>query len=175
MTPDTESDHPICRCQNCGRQFPESELKAISDVCQRVEPGERMPPGECPECGALAQYVVGEPSPEPEAAGFDWAIVEIFGHRRHLGRIRVEDRFGAKVLRIDIPSFAARNDKTPAWETRWYAGSAIFSLVLTDEDSVMRIARRFAPPAFVPLPAIFSAPADDEDAPRDDMDMDASE
>ena len=35
--------------------------------------------------------------------GWEWAIVEIFGHRRHAGRTREEERFGAKMLRIDIP------------------------------------------------------------------------
>ncbi|RWH31605.1 MAG: hypothetical protein E5X22_22805 [Mesorhizobium sp.] len=36
--------------------------------------------------------------------GFEWAIVEIFGHRRHAGRAREEERFGAKMLRIDVPT-----------------------------------------------------------------------
>lgn len=39
--------------------------------------------------------------------GWDWAILEIFGHRRHVGRIREEERFGAKmpgsIFRPPIP------------------------------------------------------------------------
>ncbi len=33
---------------------------------------------------------------------FEWAIVEIFGHRRHAGRTIEEERFGAKMLRVDV-------------------------------------------------------------------------
>lgn len=40
-----------------------------------------------------------EPVDEPE----EYAIVEIFGHRRHAGRIQEVDRFGSKMLRIDVP------------------------------------------------------------------------
>ena len=31
------------------------------------------------------------------ADGWEWAVVEIFGHRRHAGRTREEERFGAKM------------------------------------------------------------------------------
>ena len=37
--------------------------------------------------------------PAPEM----WAQVEIFGHRRHYGRISEVERFGAKLLRVDVP------------------------------------------------------------------------
>lgn len=36
--------------------------------------------------------------------GWEWAVVEVFGHRRHAGRTREEERFGAKMLRIDVPN-----------------------------------------------------------------------
>ncbi len=41
-------------CQN--RPFTtrdHDQLAPIRDIYQRVEPGEPMPAGECPECGAL--------------------------------------------------------------------------------------------------------------------------
>lgn len=94
--------------------------------------------------------------PQPQAArpteddGWTWAIVEIFGHRRHAGRMREEERFGAKMLRIDVPT---RGDpEKNGWETHWYGGSAIFSLTLTDEDSVMRANKPYEPPARYRLP-----------------------
>lgn len=41
-------------CQNCGEVWGENELvNPIPDLVERVAPGEPMPAGECPECGAL--------------------------------------------------------------------------------------------------------------------------
>lgn len=89
--------------------------------------------------------------PTPEANGWEWAIVEIFGHRRHAGRAREEERFGSKMLRIDVPIKGA--PAANGWETHWYGGSSIFSYTLTDEDSVMRANRPYEPPAAYRLPA----------------------
>lgn len=52
--------------------------------------------------------------------GWEWAIVEVFGHRRHAGRIREEERFGAKMLRIDVPNKGAPAEH--GWTTHWYGG-----------------------------------------------------
>lgn len=67
--------------------------------------------------------------------GWDWAIVEIFGHRKHAGRIREEERFGTKMLRIDIP--VEGDPAVKGWRSHYYSGGSIFSLSLTDEASVM--------------------------------------
>lgn len=45
---------PLCRCDNCDVQFPESELDPIQDLEQRLEPGGVVPAGQCPRCGALS-------------------------------------------------------------------------------------------------------------------------
>jgi hypothetical protein len=45
------------RCQDCGECFVNDELNEIKDIFQRVAPGEPMPSGECPQCGALCQPV----------------------------------------------------------------------------------------------------------------------
>ena len=47
-------------CQNCGAIVNDEDLKPIKDLMQRVEPGEPMPSGECPECGALCQPILGK-------------------------------------------------------------------------------------------------------------------
>lgn len=87
-----------------------------------------------------------------EADGWEWAVVEIFGHRRHAGRIREEERFGTKMLRIDVPTPAP--DGSATWATHWYGGASVFSLTLADEATVLRLnrpyaaaARYLAPPA----------------------------
>ena len=81
-----------------------------------------------------------------EADGWEWAIVEIFGHRRHVGRAREEERFGAKMLRIDVPKIGpAKEDIT--WPSHFYGGGSIFSYTVTDEKTVMNYAERSYTPA----------------------------
>lgn len=95
------------------------------------------------------------------AEGWEWAIVEIFGHRRHAGRTREEERFGAKMLRVDIP-----NDADPAnkgWTTHFYGGASIFSFSLSDRATVMRLNRPYTAPS-----RLFYARADDDGAESDE-------
>lgn len=47
-------DWPEVECANCDWKGAEEDLNPIKDLGQRVEPGEIMPAGECPECGCLA-------------------------------------------------------------------------------------------------------------------------
>jgi hypothetical protein len=113
-------------------------------------------------------------APQPAAAdapAFEWAIVEIFGHRRHAGRAREEERFGSKMLRVDVPVVVVDPEPSPEglpivrierYETHFYGGSAIFSYTLTDEASVMRANRPYERPAPYRL-----APPDDEPDPVD--------
>lgn len=73
----------------------------------------------------------------PEAAqedGWEWAVVEIVGDRKHAGRIREEERFGAKMLRVDIPK---NGDPAQGWQTAHYGGASIFSFRICDEATVM--------------------------------------
>ncbi len=78
-----------------------------------------------------------------ENDGWEWAIVEIMGHRKHAGRVREEERFGAKMLRIDIPVDGKPDEK--GWTTHYYGGSSIFSFTLTDEASVMKANKPWEP------------------------------
>lgn len=93
-------------------------------------------------------------------------LVEIFGHRSHAGRAREEERFGSKMLRIDVP---IKGDPIAnGWETHWYGGSSIFSYTLTDEDSVMRSNKPYESPSRYRLPA----PVEDLNDPEDDHEPD---
>lgn len=79
----------------------------------------------------------------PDNDGWEWAIVEIFGHRTHAGRTREEERFGTKMLRVDVP---VRGDAAAhGWSTHYYGGAAIFSFTLTDEASVIRANKPYEP------------------------------
>jgi hypothetical protein len=42
-----------CQCPNCDWKGHEEELKEAKDLSRRMEPGDTMPDGECPRCGAL--------------------------------------------------------------------------------------------------------------------------
>ncbi len=103
-----------------------------------------------------------------EQAGWEWAIVEVFGHRRHVGRCREEERFGAKMLRVDIPKKG--DPAANGYETVYYGGSSIFSYALTDEESALRANKPYEPPSRIRLsaPADCDADADDVDAYDDD-------
>lgn len=92
-----------------------------------------------------------------DVAAFDWCIVEIFGHRRHAGRGREEEKFGCKMLRIDVPLVEYVPDQNTAtatidgaikrgstgkivgWKSHFYGGSSIFSFTPTDEETVVRM------------------------------------
>jgi len=53
----SSTNYPICKCQNCGSLFEESSLKPIEHLFERVAPGEVMPNGECPKCGAVCHQI----------------------------------------------------------------------------------------------------------------------
>lgn len=97
--------------------------------------------------------------------GWEWAIVEIFGHRKHAGKVREEERFGAKMLRIDVP--LKGDPATNGWETHYYGGAAIFSFTLTDEASAMRANLPWDAPSRFRLPAPEPERDDDEDMFRE--------
>ena len=52
MTTTTNSRHV---CGNCGKFWDDEDVEndEIKDFWGRVSPGEEMPSGECPDCGAL--------------------------------------------------------------------------------------------------------------------------
>lgn len=91
----------------------------------------------------------------------DWAIVEVFGHRRLAGRISEEERFGAKMLRIDVPTveFTEPSTEHPqgeryvaGWTTQWYGGASLFSVTPSDEVSALRARAPYPPHRLTSLP-----------------------
>lgn len=105
--------------------------------------------------------------------GWDWSIVEIFGHRRHVGRIREEERFGTKMLRIDVPRVDPETTAVTGYASHYYGGGSIFSITPTDEDSAIRDNKPWTPAyrTALPAPAEPVPESDDPDFyPRDDED-----
>jgi hypothetical protein len=65
VTPDGTDTFPMSACQDCNWRGPDTELREIKDLYQRVEPGEPMPSGACPECGALCQPTEDDGTTKP--------------------------------------------------------------------------------------------------------------
>lgn len=81
----------------------------------------------------------------PADDGWSWAIVEIMGFRKHVGRIREVEQFGTKQLRVDVPIYRKTVDHPVAfdcWETHYYGGSAIFGITPIEEGAARKAAER---------------------------------
>jgi hypothetical protein len=61
-----DEEEKMHECQNCQTMWDKSVLNPIKDIGQRVAPGEPMPSGECPDCGALCHPVETEESTDAE-------------------------------------------------------------------------------------------------------------
>lgn len=72
---------------------------------------------------------------EPLAPDDELAIVEVMGHRRHVGRILEVERFGTKMLRVDVPN---GGDFAKGYVSHFYGGQAIFCITPTDLPTVKR-------------------------------------
>lgn len=59
--------HIAAECQDCGHLWPLDLLNDLQDPLQRVLPGDEMPAGECPECGA-ACLLLPDPAPTTTSA-----------------------------------------------------------------------------------------------------------
>ncbi len=82
-----------------------------------------------------------------------WACVEIFGHRKHYGRVREVERFGTKMLRVDVPGLPAAPllGQEECFETFFYGGAAIFSFTPLTEQSARKWAESDRPHPIKPF------------------------
>lgn len=75
-----------------------------------------------------------------EAPPEEWALVEIFGHRQHYGRIVEVERFGTKLLRVDEPT-----EVPDTFKTHFYSGGSIFSITPITEQTARSYHERYRP------------------------------
>lgn len=54
--PETGDRDLLAECQNCDWRGDPAECRQLRDVFDRVDPGEVMPVGECPECNCACHY-----------------------------------------------------------------------------------------------------------------------
>ena len=93
-----------------------------------------------------------------------WACVEIFGHRKHYGRIKEVERFGTKMLRVDVPTIApATLLETEKFETYLYGGASIFSLTPMTEEAARKWAANERPKPYHPLDRLPPPNYEDDD------------
>lgn len=97
-----------------------------------------------------------------------WACVEIFGHRKHYGRIKEVERFGTKMLRVDVPTATAAPllGEAETFETFMYGGSAIFSLTPMTEEAARKWAENERPKPYQPMGRLPAPDYDDDDDER---------
>lgn len=79
---------------------------------------------------------------EPTDDQLEYAIVEIMGHRRLAGRILEVERFGTKMLRIDVPK---EGDFAKGFVSQFYGGPSIFCVTPTNLATVYKENKPFEP------------------------------
>lgn len=60
----------LCACANCDWRGDVSDADACRDFWSRVEPGDTVPAGDCPECGAFAFLEPGAPAAASPGADY---------------------------------------------------------------------------------------------------------
>jgi len=86
----------------------------------------------------MSEETAAAPQTEDAAPAPYWAVVEIFGHRRHVGIVCEAEQFGTKLLRIDVPGTVAETIEA----TFFYGGASIFGITpITEERGLAELAR----------------------------------
>jgi hypothetical protein len=93
-------------------------------------------------------------APETKPVDEIWALVEVFGHRKHYGRVTEVEKFGTKMLRVDVPGATDGE-----FETFFYGGGSIFGMTPMTEAAARKWAAYDRPQRVRPLDAL--PPPDD--------------
>ena len=115
--------------------------------------------------GRVAQWLDGTTPADGAPAPDIWACVEIFGHRKHYGRVKEIERFGCRMLRVDVPGAPAAPllGEEQTFETFICGGSAIFSLTPMTEEAARKWAEAERPKPYRPLDRLPPPGLDDDD------------
>lgn len=77
---------PTATCQYCGWQGPAEQCGPLRNAWERVQPGDVMPAGECPECNVSAML---DPDPDRPRIVIDSATSpECATHFKHRSKAR---------------------------------------------------------------------------------------
>jgi hypothetical protein len=94
----------------------------------------------------------GEIPAQTAAPAEMWALVEIFGHRSHYGRISEVEQFGTKMMRVDVPG-----DTPDEFQTFFYGGASIFGIHPVTEAVAREGAERRRPQPVTPIARLASS------------------
>lgn len=72
----------------------------------------------------------------------EYAIVELMGHVRHVGRVTEVERFGTKMGRVDIPKDGKFDN---GFVTVFFSGAAIYRVTPCDLETVERANKVYSP------------------------------
>ena len=90
------------------------------------------------------------PAAEPDTDdGWEWNVVEVMGHRRHAGRTREVERFGIKMIRIDVP--VKGNPDAHGWTSHFYPGGSLFGVTPCTREAALAANKPYEPPARLAL------------------------
>lgn len=113
--------------------------------------------GDCEEAGLWTEFEriahersISVTTNDQDTTTFEgWAILELMGHRRLIGRLSTATIAGASFLRIDIPR------EEGAETTQFYSPSAVYAITPTTEELARRAAHlnTVAPVSRFELPA----------------------
>jgi hypothetical protein len=67
-----------------------------------------------------------------------WAVLELMGHVRMAGRVTEEERFGAKMGRIDVPD-------GDGFTTVFFGGGSVYRMTPTTEEVARAVAKGSRP------------------------------
>jgi hypothetical protein len=74
-----------------------------------------------------------------EKKGFEeWALVELFGHQKIVGKVTEATLAGGAFIRVDVPKV----DEQPGF-TRFYGPGAIYSLNPVSQEIALQLVRRY--------------------------------
>src|SRR6478752_9925278 len=95
----------------------------------------------------------------------EWALVELFGHARIVGRVTEATIAGGAFIRVDVPD----KDGNTLF-TRFFGPGAIYSMSPIGRDMAIALALRQSaePVKQYALPCQIEAPDPDDDPPRDE-------
>ena len=74
-----------------------------------------------------------------------WAVVELMGHVKLAGRLTEEEKFGAKMGRLDIPNPDQSETSSGPFITRYFGGSSVYSITFVSEAVARQVAKGTSP------------------------------
>ena len=90
-----------------------------------------------------------------------WALIELFGHQRIVGKVTEATIGGCAFLRVDVPA-----SETESAYTKYYGNGAIYSMTPIAESIAMGLLERIRPRPV----NVYELPSGNRDEQDDDMD-----